>query len=125
MKSDKELMNELREVMIATLTKILSENGDEVLRVKGNKIAIPTIDSEKNERWVEITVATPTGERDSDEGYDGYAMAEDYEAHCEEVRKKAEEKEKEKQAKIALQKKKKEEAALRKAEKAERKELNP
>lgn len=65
------------------------EMEDEVLVVGSNEFAIPVVRSDGEEDYVVLTFKMPTGSRDSD-GYDGYAMAEDYAFKLEEKRKKAE-----------------------------------
>ena len=76
-KSDRVLSNEVRAPYLELLHKTLTENGEEVLVIGSNELAIPVVDSEGNERWVVFTVKVPTGDR-SGYGYDGYAAAEDY-----------------------------------------------
>ena len=76
------LDNILREKYLITLTENLTNSGEEVLRVGGNVIALPTIDAKGNEAWIEITVKIPKGERlgkgEGFAGYDGYGLAEFY-----------------------------------------------
>ena len=57
------LDNELREKSVIDLMEMYSAKGEEILRVGGNVIAFPTVDSDGNEAWVEITVKIPKGER--------------------------------------------------------------
>ena len=81
------LNNALREKNVNTLIAILSDNGEEVLKVSGNVIAFPTTDSEGNDAWVEITVKIPKGERlgkgEGFAGYDGYGLAQFYKEQTE------------------------------------------
>lgn len=90
---------------------LANENGEEVLRVGSNEIAMPIVDEAGNEKWIVLTFKIPTGSRDSGEPYDGYSMAEDYKMKCE--------------AKVAKAKAKAEKAekdkAKREAKKAEKK----
>ena len=76
------LDNALRENHVDNLIAMLSEKGEEVLRVGGNVIAFPTTDSAGNDAWIEITVKVPKGERlgkgEGFAGYDGYGLAEFY-----------------------------------------------
>jgi hypothetical protein len=65
------------------------EMEDEVLVVGSNEFAIPVVRSDGEEDYIVLTFKMPTGSRDGD-GYDGYAMAEDYAFKLEEKRKKAE-----------------------------------
>ena len=76
------LENALREKNVETLVALLTEGGEEVLRVGGNVIAFPTTDGAGNDAWIEITVKVPKGERlgkgEGFAGYDGYGLAEFY-----------------------------------------------
>lgn len=76
------LDNELREKSVIDLMEMYSAKGEEILRVGGNVIAFPTVDTDGNEAWVEITVKIPKGERlgkgEGFAGYDGYEQAEFY-----------------------------------------------
>jgi hypothetical protein len=74
-KSNKVLNDELRKVFLDKVQAILTESGEEVLVVASNKVAIPCLDSEDNEKWIVLTVTVPSGERGGD-GYDGYDEAE-------------------------------------------------
>lgn len=76
--SRKILDDGVREKYLAILAEVLSAQGEEVLRVGSNEIALPCVDAESNDKFVVLTVKVPTGSRDGDL-YDGYSMAEDYE----------------------------------------------
>lgn len=67
---------------------LLSRN-EEVLQVGSNEFAIPCVREDGEEDYVVLTFKMPTGSRDGD-GYDGYAMAEDYQFKLAEKAKKAE-----------------------------------
>lgn len=78
-KSKKQLHEGIRnKFMTAVIGWLTEEEGEEVLRVKSNEIAIPTIDEEGNEEFMVITFKVPTGSRDDGEAYDGYGVAEQY-----------------------------------------------
>lgn len=66
---------------------LLSRN-EEVLQVGSNEFAIPVVREDGEEDYVVLTFKMPTGSRDGD-GYDGYAMAQDYQFKLEEKAKKA------------------------------------
>lgn len=66
------------------LQTLIAEKGEECLKYKGNGLCIPTVDANGNEYYVAITIAIPTGGRDG-ESFDGYAAAQDYQLHKEEV----------------------------------------
>lgn len=90
-KTAKVLNDEVRANYMSVVREALSTNGDEVLVVASNELAIPVVDSEGNEKWVVLAVKVPTGSRDGD-AYDGYAMAEDYKMKLESKAAKAAEK---------------------------------
>ena len=75
-KAEREL---IRTQFLETITSYLISDGEEVLRVKSNEIAIPVVGCEGNEDFLVITFKVPTGADKGLTPYDGYAMAEDYE----------------------------------------------
>ena len=77
-KSEKQLNEALRQKFLTNISKLLTDQEEEVMAVKSNEIAIPTLDEEGNEKWIVITVKVPTGSRDDGEPYDGYGMALQY-----------------------------------------------
>lgn len=102
----------LREDFLFRIKAKLFDDGEEVLRVKSNEIAIPVVGCEGNEDWIVITVKVPTGANKGMEPYDGYSEAESYEMKIKEKELKAKEKEEKKKRKVArdeeIRKKKKE-----------------
>jgi hypothetical protein len=100
-------------IRIAYMDRVKSylSNTDEVLVVGSNEFAIPVVREDGEEDYVVLTFKMPTGSRDGD-GYDGYAMAQDYSFKCEEKRKKEEEK------RIAKEKKMERDKKAREAKKA-------
>lgn len=102
MVSNKIANEQLRENMLKGLIELLTDdNTDEVLRVKSNEIAIPTVDINGDEKWIVITIKVPTGADKGREPYDGYAEAENYEHMLKEKALKAKKKAEEKAKKIA------------------------
>lgn len=98
-KTEREL---LREHYLTRLIDFLADyDGEQVLRVKSNEIAIPVVGCEGNEDWIVVTVKVPTGANKGTEPYDGYAEAEDYQHKLKEKAEKAKKKEEEKKKKIA------------------------
>lgn len=91
----------LREEFLRRVIDGFLADGEEVLRVKSNEIAIPVVGCEGNEDFIVITVKVPTGANKGLEPYDGYEMAQDYEMKLTEKEQKAKEKEIQKQKKIA------------------------
>ena len=77
-KTKKQLHEALRNKYLALITEYLTEQGEEVLKVKSNEIALPCVDEEGNDEFIVITFKVPTGSRDDGEAYDGYGMAEQY-----------------------------------------------
>lgn len=100
-KVERELLREefLRRVIDGFLA-----DGEEVLRVKSNEIAIPVVGCEGNEDFIVITVKVPTGANKGLEPYDGYEMAQDYEMKLAEKDRKAKENAEKKAKKIAKDK---------------------
>ena len=69
----------IRSDFLTKVVEFLTTNGEEVLRVKSNEIAIPVVGCEDNEDFLVITFKVPTGANKGLEPYDGYAEAESYE----------------------------------------------
>ena len=107
----------IRAQFLDVVSKFLYENGEEVLRVKSNEIAIPVVGCEGNEDFLVITFKVPTGANKGAEPYDGYEMARDYVHNLEEKEAKAATRKAEKEAKI----KRDEEVRRKKAEIAAKK----
>ena len=104
----KALREAIREEYMEAIKTFLEKEKDEVLRVGSNEFAIPVVRGDGEEDYLVLTFKMPTGSRDGD-GYDGYAMAQDYAFKCDEKRKKEEAKRIEKEKKMARDKKKREE----------------
>lgn len=98
--SRKVLREEIKNEYVKVLTEILTDKGEEVLKVGSNKIALPVVDREGNEDFVTITISIPTGSPADNEPYDAYSIAESYKMKLEANAIKAKEKEKKKQEKI-------------------------
>lgn len=108
-KAEREL---IRAQFLETIISYLRSDGEEVLRVKSNEIAIPVVGCEGNEDFLVITFKVPTGADKGLTPYDGYAMAEDYELNLKVKAEKAEANAKAKAKKVARD----EEIRKRKAE---------
>lgn len=108
-KAEREL---IRAQFLETIASYLRSDGEEVLRVKSNEIAIPVVGCEGNEDFLVITFKVPTGADKGLTPYDGYAMAEDYELNLKVKAEKAEANAKAKAKKVARD----EEIRKRKAE---------
>lgn len=100
----------VRATYMEKVAKFLADFGDEVLLVGSNEYAIPVVREDGEEDYVVLTFKMPTGSRDGD-GYDGYALAADYQFKLAEKAKKAE------AAKIAKEKKMARDAKAREAKK--------
>ena len=109
-----QLTSKKREDVLAMLTEYLADLGEDVMREGGNSLVFPSTDDEGNELFVKI----------AGEAYDGYAAAEDYKIHLEEVAANKAQREKENAAKAAKAKEKREAAQAKKeAEAAKRAEF--
>ena len=100
----KELREQVRAMYMEMVKTHLEQNKEEVLQVGSNEFAIPVVRADGEEDYVVLTFKMPTGSRDGD-GYDGYAMAQDYAFKCEEKRKKEAQKKAEKEKKMERDKK--------------------
>lgn len=107
----------IRANFLDKIASYLYDSGEEVLRVKSNEIAIPTVGCEGNEDFLVITFKVPTGANKGLEPYDGYAEAESYEMKAKEKEAKAKanaEKKKRKMERDAEIRRKKKEIAEKK-----------
>ena len=77
-KTKKQLHEGIRQKFMTLVKEHLESLGEEVLRVKSNEVAIPTLDEDGNEEFIVLTFKVPTGSRDDGEAYDGYGIAEQY-----------------------------------------------
>lgn len=114
-KAEREI---IRTDFLEKISNYLKEEGEEVLRVKSNEVAIPVVGCEDNEDFLVITFKVPTGANKGTEPYDGYGEAESYELKL---------KQKEEKAKAAAEKKKKKmerDAEIRKKKKEIAKKTN-
>ena len=94
----------LREKYLSNVIAYFTDNGEEVLQVKSNEIAIPVVGCENNEDFIVITVKVPTGANKGMDPYDGYELAEEYTMKLAEKERKKKEAEKKKVEKIAKDK---------------------
>ena len=94
----------LREEFLKRIIDGFLSDGEDVLRVKSNEIAIPVVGCEENEDFIVVTVKVPTGANKGLEPYDGYEMAQDYEMKLAEKDRKAKENAEKKAKKIAKDK---------------------
>lgn len=85
-KNEREL---IRNEFLSRVSDYLQSNGEEILRVKSNEIAIPVVGCEGNEDFLVITFKVPTGANKGADPYDGYSEAEDYEMKLKEKAEKA------------------------------------
>ena len=115
-KTKKQLHEGIRAKFIGMFTEWLTEQGEEVLRVKSNEIAVPTLDEEGNEEFIVITFKVPTGSRDDGEAYDGYGVAQQYTESLAEKEAKAKAEAEKKAKKIAKDKAQREAKAKARAE---------
>ena len=104
MASNRILDNELREKVLKTIMDFFAEKNEDVMQTNSNECAFPCVDSDGNDKWIQIVVKVPTGGRDED-GYDGYGVAESYKMKVKEKEEKKKENEIKKQKKIERDKK--------------------
>lgn len=114
-KTTKVLHEEIRAKYTKMIADYLTEQGEEVLIVGSQEIAIPCLDSEGNDEYMVITFKVPKGSRDG-EAYDGYAMAEEYAIRVRNAAERAEKQRAEKEKKIARDTAMREQRAKAKAE---------
>lgn len=98
--SKKTTNDALRNQYVDAVMKMLTDAGEEVLRVGSNEIAIPVVDAEGEDNYVVFVVKVPSGSRDGD-AYDAYGLAQEYTMKQAEKKEKAAKAAKEKAAKIA------------------------
>ena len=114
--SKKQLHEGIRAKFMKAITEYLTAQGEEVLQVKSNEVAIPTLDSEGNEEFLVLTFKVPTGSRDDGEAYDGYGVAQQYAESQAEKQAKAKAEAEKKARKIAKDQAQREAKARAKAE---------
>jgi hypothetical protein len=114
-KTKAQLHESIRNKFMETISKLLAEQGEEILRTNSNEIAIPTLDEDGNEEFLVLVFKVPIGSRDGD-AYDGYSMAQDYALKVREKAEKAEKAKAEKEKKAAKDKAMREQKAKAKAE---------
>lgn len=119
--SKKQLHEGIRAKFMKAITDYLTAQGEEVLRVKSNEIAVPTLDSEGNEEFLVLTFKVPTGSRDDGEAYDGYGVAQQYAESQAEKQEKAKADAEKKAKKIAKDKAQREALAKARAERQAKK----
>ena len=115
-KSKKQLHEGIRQKFMALAREHLESLGEEVLKVKSNEFAIPTLDEDGNEEWCVITFKVPTGSREDGEAYDGYGVAQQYAESVADKAEKAKAEAEKKAKKIAKDKAQREAKAKARAE---------
>lgn len=95
-KSDAELRAKYTELIMEKMKEL----DEDVMRTASGAFAFPVVDSEGEDSWIEVTIKVPTGSRDGDP-YDGYSLAEDYQANVAETARRKAEADAKKAAKIA------------------------
>lgn len=111
--SKKQTNDALRQEFFAKVVEYFKSIDEDVLRVGTATLAIPCVDADGDDSFVEIVVKVPTGSKD--EAYDGYALAEDYAIKTKEKEEKAAEAERKKKEKIARDEAKRKQLAESKA----------
>ena len=109
----KQTNDKLRQDYFAKVVEYFKSIDEDVLRVGTATLAIPCVDAEGEDSYVEIVVKVPKGSKD--EAYDGYALAEEYEMKAKEKAEKAAKAEAKKKAKMERDAKLREQRAAAKA----------
>lgn len=107
---------ELRKKYLDLISDFLKGLDEDILLVKSNEIAFPTVDEEHNDKFLTVTISVKQGSRDDNEGYDGYAIAEQYAEKVKANEEKAKTEAEKKAKKIAKDKAQREAMAKAKAE---------
>lgn len=81
--------DKVRNAFMEKVKTLFEGEGEQVLQVKSNTYSIPFVTEDGDEGYVNICFSIPTGSREDKEGYDGYAIAEDYKFKCAEKAEKA------------------------------------
>ena len=68
--SNKKLNDELRNRYLEVLKTFFNERRKEDMVTGTNEICLPCVDSEQNDKFIQIVVKVPTGSRDGD-AFDG------------------------------------------------------
>lgn len=111
--SNKALNDKLREKYVEIFSKFIGDS-EELLRTASNELCFPCVDEDGNEKFVTIKFSVPSGGRDG-EGYDGYALAEEYAKKVAEKAEKAKVDAEKRERKIAKDKANREKLAKSKA----------
>lgn len=111
---NKKTNDALRADYVQKIMQMMTDAGEEVLRVKSNEIALPVVDADGEDNWVIVTIKVPVGSRDGDV-YDGYGEAESYTMNQEAKAEKAKLDAEKKAKKIARDKAQREQKAAIKA----------
>ena len=101
----------VRNEIMEMVSKVLIDNGYEVLVTGSQERCIPIVNEEKDEGYLVLTFKVPKGSRDGD-AYDGYEVAEDYKLKVETKAAKAKEAAAEKAEKIERDKRAREQKRL-------------
>ncbi len=67
--SNKALNDKIRASYLEKVKAFFSEAGEEVLVTGTNEICMPCVDSEGNEKWVQVVIKVPTSFTEDDDGY--------------------------------------------------------
>ena len=114
-----QLNNQLREKWTKLLFDFFNEKGEDIGYIKDNVLNFPTLDSEGNEKDIEITIKIPKGSTKDNEPYDLYGLREAYRIDKENKLLKQQKKEKEKLAKMERDKAFREKQKLNKEKKGQ------
>lgn len=75
--SNKQLNDALRNQYLEMIKTFLEGKGEEVLITGTNELCLPCLDSQQNDKFIQIVIKVPTGSRDGD-AFDGYGLAKEF-----------------------------------------------
>ena len=76
-KSNKQINDALRHQYLEMIKTKKKEKGEEVLITGNNEVCFPCVDSQQNDKFIQIIVKVPTSSREGD-AIDGYSLAEEF-----------------------------------------------
>lgn len=103
--NDKKANDKFRQEVLSRYMDTLIHDGEDVLQIATNKICFPFVNENGNDEWLTITFSVPTGSR-SNEPFDGYEQADEFQEKQEKAKIREEKKEQAKQKKIEMDNKK-------------------
>lgn len=112
--NDKKANDKFRQEILTRVMNHLQHgpDGEDTIQIATNKICFPFVNENGNDEWLTITFSVPTGSR-SNEPFDGYEQADEFQEKQEKAKIREEKKEQAKQKKIEMDNKKRANAKKR------------